>query len=97
MFYNFRSGVNYGHIPTFTTFDMSLGYKLPVEGTRLNVNLQNFFTCRSGRTVPNQYIAGGRPSTYVPESTCGFGKTHSEMINMPPLGGLLTVGIRWDR
>jgi len=95
--YNFRSGVNYGHIPTFTTLDMSLGYKLPIEGTRLNVNLQNFFTCRSGKTVPNGYIASGRQSLYSPDATCGFGKVHSEMINMPPLGGLLTVGIRWDR
>jgi len=95
--YNFRSGVNFGHVPTFTTFDMSLGYKLPVEGTRLNVNLQNFFTCRSGRTVANQYIASGRQSIYSPGATCGFGKSHSEMINMPPIGGFLTVGVRWDR
>ncbi len=95
--YNFRSGVNFGVIPTFTTLDMSLGYKLPFEGTRLNVNLQNFFTCRSGRTFANGWIQGGRKSLYSANSTCGFGKTHSEMVNMPPLGGLLTVGIRWDR
>ncbi|HET9004291.1 MAG TPA: TonB-dependent receptor [Gemmatimonadaceae bacterium] len=95
--YNFRSGVNFGHVPTFTTFDMSLGYKLPLEGMRLNASLQNFFTCRSGRTVADRYIASGHPSLYVPGETCGFGKSHSEMINMPPIGGLFTVGVRWDR
>ena len=95
--YNFRSGVNFGHVPTFTTFDLSLGWKLPVEGTRLNASLQNFFTCRTGRTAANGYIASGRQSVYYRNDTCGFGKSHSEMINMPPVGGFFTVGVRWDR
>ncbi|HWE43921.1 MAG TPA: TonB-dependent receptor [Gemmatimonadaceae bacterium] len=95
--YNFRSGVNYGYVPTFTTFDLSLGYKLPLEGTRLNASLQNFFTCRSGRTLANQFIASGRQSIYYRNDTCGFGKSHSEMINMPPVGGFFTIGVRWDR
>lgn len=95
--YDFRSGVHFGHIPTFTTFDMSLGTKLPVEGTRLNVNLQNFFTCRSGRDFANLYIATGRKSVYSPNATCGFGISHGEMINMPPIGGFLSVSVRWER
>ncbi|NUQ20702.1 MAG: TonB-dependent receptor [Gemmatimonadaceae bacterium] len=95
--YDFRSGVHFGHIPTFTTFDMSLGTKLPMEGTRLNVNLQNFFTCRGGRDFANGFIATGRRSLYAPNATCGFGKSHSEMINMPPIGGFLTVSLRWER
>jgi len=95
--YNFRSGVNFGQVPTFTTFDLSLGYKLPIEGTRLNASLQNFFTCRGGRTAADGYIASGRQAVYHRGEACGFGKSHSEMVNMPPIGGFFTVGVRWDR
>jgi outer membrane receptor protein involved in Fe transport len=95
--YKFRSGVNFGYIPAFSTVDLSFGYNLPVEGTRLNVNVQNLFACVSGETNPNGWIASGRESIYAPKSKCGFGKQHSEMINMPALGTMVFVGLRWDR
>jgi iron complex outermembrane receptor protein len=95
--YNFRSGVNFGYIPAFSTIDLSFGYKLPMQGTRLNVNVQNLFACVSGETTPNQWIASGRPSIYKPDSKCGFGKQHTEMLNMPSLGTMVFVGLRWDR
>ncbi|HEX2778357.1 MAG TPA: TonB-dependent receptor [Gemmatimonadaceae bacterium] len=95
--YDFRSGVHFGHIPTFTTFDLSAGAKLPLEGTRLNVSLQNAFTCRSGRVFANGFIASGRKSLYAPNATCGLGLAHGEMLNMPPVGGFLTVSLRWER
>ena len=95
--YNFRSGVHFGHIPTFTSLDLSAGTKLPIEGTRLNVSLQNFFTCRSGRVFANGYIASGRQSLYVRDATCGFGLSHGEMLNMPPIGGIFTVSLSWER
>lgn len=95
--YKFRSGVNFGYIPAFSTIDLSFGYKLPMAGTRLNVNVQNLFACVSGETNPNQYIASGRSSIYTPKSKCGFGQQHTEMLNMPSLGTMVFVGLRWDR
>ncbi|HEX8850194.1 MAG TPA: TonB-dependent receptor, partial [Gemmatimonadaceae bacterium] len=95
--YNFRSGVHFGHIPTFTSFDLGASTRLPLEGTRLNVSLQNFFTCRSGRVFANGWIASGRQSLYVPNAACGFGLSHGEMLNMPPIGGFLAVSLRWER
>lgn len=85
--YFFASGINKGLIPTFTTVDLSLGWRVPgVRGALINANLSNAFTCR-----------GGQPSTtYVDEESCGFGKKHAEMINMPELGAMLTVGVRYD-
>ncbi|HEX2781915.1 MAG TPA: TonB-dependent receptor [Gemmatimonadaceae bacterium] len=95
--YNFRSGVNYGYNPAFSTVDLSLGYALPFEGTRLNVNVQNLFTCRAGESTPNGFISGTNRSIYKPDSKCGFGEKHTEMLNMPALGTMVFVGLRWDR
>jgi iron complex outermembrane receptor protein len=85
--YFFASGINKGVIPTFTTVDLSLGWRVPgVRGALINANLSNLFVCR-----------GGDPrTTYADEESCGFGKKHAEMINMPELGAMLTVGVRYD-
>ena len=95
--YRFRSGVNFGYIPAFSTVDLSFGYRLPMAGTRLNVNVQNLFACTSGETNPNGFIASGRESIYTPDAGCGFGRKHTEMLNMPALGTMVFVGLRWDR
>ncbi len=95
--YNFRSGVNFGHIPTFSTFDLTLGYRIPQLNSRINLSVQNMFACRGGETKPNGFIASGRPSIYTPGQQCGFNEKHIEMLNMPQLGTMVFLGLRWDR
>jgi outer membrane receptor for ferrienterochelin and colicins len=95
--YRFLSGVNNGKIPTFSTFDFTAGYKLPVSGTSINLSVQNLFVCRGGTSSINGWVAASRPSIYNKKQECGFGKKHIEMINMPEIGTMAFLGIRWDR
>lgn len=94
--YDFLSGVNVGHVPTFATLDASLGYQLPDMPARINLSVQNLFSCRGGTTAANGYIAAGHPSIYTPDRSCGFGKTHMEMLNTPQIGPIVVVGVRYQ-
>jgi outer membrane receptor for ferrienterochelin and colicins len=82
--YQFTSGINAGRIPTFSTLDLNAGYRLPMTGAQLNVSASNLFTCRS----PNPAVAGD-------ERKCGFGVKHTEMVNMPEIGTMVFVGLRF--
>jgi len=95
--YRFLSGVNNGKIPTFSTFDFTAGYKLPIAGTSLNLSVQNLFACRGGTSAINGWLAATRPSIYTKKQECGFGLKHIEMINMPQIGTMAFLGIHWDR
>jgi len=95
--YDFLSGVNVGHIPTFDTFDFTVGYRLPAINGRVNLSVQNLISCRAGTTTATGWIAAGRKSTYTPKSECGFGQKHIEMINMPEIGTMVFLGFRLDR
>lgn len=95
--YDFLSGVNVGHIPTFATFDVAVGYQLHDFPARINLSVQNLFACRGGTTVANGYIAAGNPSIYTPDRSCGFGKSHLEMLNTPEIGPIAVVGLRFQR
>ena len=95
--YNFRSGVNVGHIPTFSTFDLTAGYRLPAIGGRINLSVQNLFSCRSGTSAVDGWLAATKPLKYTPDSKCGFAQKHIEMINMPEIGTMVFLGFRLDR
>jgi iron complex outermembrane receptor protein len=95
--YHFLSGVNNGKIPTFSTFDFTAGYKLPVSGTSINLSVQNLFVCRGGTSSINGWVAANKPSIYNKKQECGFGMKHIEMINMPQVRTMAFLGIRWDR
>ncbi len=95
--YDFRSGINVGHIPTFDTFDFTAGYRLPALNGRINLSVQNLFSCRSGTSTIDGWLAATKPLKYTPNSECGFGKKHIEMINMPEIGTMVFLGFRWDR
>jgi iron complex outermembrane receptor protein len=95
--YHFLSGVNNGKVPTFTTFDFTAGYKLPLSGASLNLSVQNLFACRGGTSSINGWLAATKPSIYNKKQECGFGMKHIEMINMPQIGTMAFLGIRWDR
>jgi outer membrane receptor for ferrienterochelin and colicins len=83
--YRFTSGINAGRIPTFSTLDLNLGYRLPVSGAQLNLSASNLFTCRSAN-----------PSLPDDERKCGFGVKHTEMVNMPEIGTMVFLGVRFN-
>jgi outer membrane receptor for ferrienterochelin and colicins len=81
--YLFASGINVGTLPTFTTLDVNLGYKLPVFGNPLlQASVSNLYTCQSSQAASQS-------------DGCGFGKKHLEMINMPEIGTMLFLGVRY--
>jgi outer membrane receptor for ferrienterochelin and colicins len=93
--YYFRSGINAGVIPSFTTLDASVGYRIPRLNSLLNVSVSNLFSCTGEFT----YAATGDPLRRNPtdeERGCGFGEKHAEMINMPAIGTMVFVGLRFD-
>ena len=93
--YNFRSGINAGVIPTFETLDLNFGKRLPAIGAQLNVSLQNLASCRSGYYELRQ--AQSSPGTLIKKRNCNFGQRHLEMINMPEIGTMVFVGLRYER
>jgi hypothetical protein len=64
---------------------------------RVNLSVQNLFSCRSGVTTPNGWIASGRPQIFAQDKKCGFGEKHVEMLNSPEIGTMVFVGLRIDR
>ena len=95
--YEFISGVNNGRVPTFSTFDIRLGYDVPRINTRINLGVLNLFACRKGVSTPDGWIAAGRPAIYTADSKCGFGEKHTEMLNSPELGTIVFLGVRYQR
>jgi iron complex outermembrane receptor protein len=93
--YNFRSGINAGVIPTFETLDLTLGRRFPSLGAQLNVSLQNLAACTNG----SYELRAGQasPGTLIRKRGCNIGRRHLEMINMPSIGTMLFVGVRYDR
>ncbi len=93
--YYFRSGVNTGVIPTFGTLDANLSAKVPqLSNTLINLGISNLFSCtatnvtyKTGTTPANSAIASE-------DRSCGFGRRHREMINMPEVGTMVFLGLR---
>ncbi|MGI9044900.1 MAG: TonB-dependent receptor [Gemmatimonadaceae bacterium] len=98
--YYFRSGTNRGVIPTFGTLDANVSVKIPtMQNALVNLSVGNLYTC-SARNVtyepvsaefpqPNQRIASE-------ERKCGFDRKHNEMINMPEIGMMAFLGVRFN-
>jgi iron complex outermembrane receptor protein len=87
--YRFQSGINVGRIPTFNTVDLHLGYRLPPIGqsgsATINLAVTNLFGCRSK-------VEGTETS-----NSCSFGEKHIEMVNMPEIGTVMFLGVRYHR
>ncbi|HLL45682.1 MAG TPA: TonB-dependent receptor [Longimicrobiaceae bacterium] len=96
--YYFRSGINMGVIPTFTTLDLNVGYKLPALNTTLNVGVSNLFTCGQDDEQALAYAPTDalKKSPTNRSSKCGFGLKHQEMINMPGIGTMVFIGARYQ-
>ncbi|MBV9774041.1 MAG: TonB-dependent receptor, partial [Gemmatimonadetes bacterium] len=82
--YFFVSGINKGTIPTFTTLDLNVGYKVNRFNTTLNLGVSNLFSCRDAD-----------PAAPGSKNECGFGVEHREMVNMPQIGTMLFIGGRY--
>lgn len=94
--YQFLSGVHNGRIPGFATFDFNVGRKLSAN-TTLNVSVQNLFACTSGTSTPPAFLAAANPAVYSRGWGCGMGRRHIEFLNMPAIGSMTFVGVRYDR
>jgi len=98
--YYFRSGTNTGIIPTFGTLDASLSYRLPAtfSNSQLQLSVANLFGCTT-EGVTYSTPTGGQPNSVLAteDSGCGFGRKHIEMINMPQIGTMLFLGVRYSR
>ena len=93
--YNFRSGINAGKIPTFETLDLTFGKRFPSLGAQLNVSFQNIAACSNGSY---ELLAGQvSPGTFRKKRKCNLGQRHLEMINMPTIGTMIFVGVRYER
>ena len=93
--YNFRSGINAGVIPTFETLDITFGRRIPSLGAQLNVSVQNLAACSNG--TYELFAGQASPGTLKRKRGCNIGRRHLEMINMPSIGTMLFVGVRYDR
>ncbi len=90
--YHFFSGINRGRIPTFTTVDMGLGYRIPRFNTLLNVGVSNLFACGGEYTYDTAAKDPTRMNPLSLERKCGIGVKHQEMINMPEIGTMVFIG-----
>ena len=95
----FRSGSNTGVIPTFGTVDANVSLKLPqLQNTMLSLGVSNLFSC-TAENVRFRTPAGAQPNSVIDseERKCGFGREHAEMINMPAIGTMAFLGVRFQR
>jgi outer membrane receptor protein involved in Fe transport len=100
--YYFRSGTNTGVIPTFGTLDAAVSLKIPaLQNSLVSLSVSNLFSCTSENvrwstpvtTPPSQ------PNSFVSSEDrgCGFDRKHLEMVNMPAVGPMMFLGIRYNR
>jgi outer membrane receptor for ferrienterochelin and colicins len=82
--YRFVSGINNGRIPTFSTLDVNVGYRVPNLHSQINLAVANLFSCHKYDPT----IGDGEQ--------CGIGVKHTEMVNMPAIGTMVYLGVRVD-
>jgi iron complex outermembrane receptor protein len=98
--YYFRSGTNTGVIPTFGTLDANVSVKMPrMQNALINLSVANLLSCSALNVTyapvtaefpqPNQRIA-------TEDRKCGFDRKHREMINMPEIGMMAFLGVRFS-
>ncbi len=94
--YFFRSGINVGEIPGFTSFDAHASYHIPSARVTVSVTVNNFYGCSKGRyNLPADPTTTPPPGVFDGENRCGFGEKHMEMINAPELGTMAFFGVRY--
>lgn len=92
--YRFRSGINNAWVPTFNTVDLNFSYAVPALRAQINAAVVNAYTCR------NNYTYGTGAQAFdikKSERVCGFDQGHQEMVNMPEIGTMFFLGVRYSR
>lgn len=92
--YYFRSGANRGFVPGFSTLDANLGYRIDRYNTQLTLGVSNLFACGGRFTYADTDVLFKTPTKE--DRSCGFGERHQEMINMPEIGTMLFLGVRYQ-
>jgi outer membrane receptor for ferrienterochelin and colicins len=92
--YYFRSGANRGFVPAFTTLDANLGYRLDRFNTQVSLGVSNLFTCGGSFTYADTDALFKDPTNE--DRSCGFGEKHQEMINMPQIGTMVFLGLKYQ-
>lgn len=94
--YDFRSGIHFGTLPSFGTFDISANYRLR-QDVAMMLQATNLYACVGGTTTPPATgVSSASAATYTAGRKCGFGQKHQEILNMPQLGPTVLAGLRWD-
>jgi outer membrane receptor for ferrienterochelin and colicins len=91
--YYFRSGVNRGFIPGFSTLDANLGYRLDRFNTTVTLGVSNLFACGGNFEYADTDVLRADP--LKENRDCGFGQKHQEMIYMPEIGTMVFLGVRY--
>ncbi|HLM66542.1 MAG TPA: TonB-dependent receptor, partial [Longimicrobium sp.] len=91
--YYFRSGVNRGHIPGFSTLDANLGYRVDRFNTTLTLGVSNLYACGGRFEYADTDMLRANPTKE--NRSCGFGRKHQEMIYMPEIGTMVFLGVRY--
>lgn len=92
--YYFRSGANRGYVAGFTTLDANLGYRLDRFNTTLSLGVSNLFSCGGEFTYADTDVLFANPTDEA--RSCGFGEKHQEMINMPQIGTMVFLGVKYQ-
>jgi outer membrane receptor for ferrienterochelin and colicins len=92
--YYFRSGANRGFVPAFSTVDANLGYRLDRFNTMVSLGVSNLFTCGGRFTYADTDALFAEPTDE--DRSCGFGEKHTEMINMPEIGTMVFLGLKYQ-
>ncbi|HEV2147489.1 MAG TPA: TonB-dependent receptor [Longimicrobiaceae bacterium] len=93
--YYFRSGINAGMIPGFTTLDARLGWRFPrYDNVLVNLGVNNLFSCGGDFTYDAKDALRTKPIDETRK--CGFGVKHQEMINMPHIGTMVFLGLQYQ-
>ncbi len=85
--YDFHSGINRGRIPSHATLDAAVGYRIPQINSEITLSAQNLFACGAEESAP--FGESG-------ETSCGFGQRHVQMVNMPAIGTMVYLGLRYN-
>jgi iron complex outermembrane receptor protein len=102
--YYFRSGTNTGVIPTFGGLDANVTFKLrSLQNSLVSLSVSNLFSCTGENprwsTPPATPPTPAQPNSILASEDrgCGFNRKHIEMINMPEIGPMLFLGVRYAR
>jgi iron complex outermembrane receptor protein len=102
--YYFRSGTNTGVIPTFGSLDANITVKVPtMQNSLVSLSVANLFSCTgedprwSTPIVTAPVVAQPNSVLSSEDRGCGFNRKHIEMVNMPAVGPMMFLGVRYSR